>query len=151
MIDGRIQLPKRMVVESDAQSYMLNWTSRLDRRNVEIFGYCSVDSETRFILGIHGNYDPTADAFEINAKSARAGDMSMKEPYTTYAHWFLMRHLLLGAGVERMQFHFDIDSMSRMSFLCSFIDEIKERRRTPSTSSTTRTSRLTNAAQSEHG
>ena len=161
-----------------------------------------MDSETRFILGIHGNYDPTADAFEINADSARSGDMSMKEPYrkyarywlagddmragrsrhfatktvrkglaeqievlyaaaasredvedielehmntayrtpflrdgllvhqpyTTYAHWFLLRRLLLGAGVERFQFHFDIDSMSRMGFLCSFINEIKERR-----------------------
>ena len=89
MIDGRIQLPKRMVVESDAQSYMLNWTSRLDRRNVEIFGYCSVDSESRFVLGIHGNYDSTADAFAINAESARTGDMSMKESYRKYAHYWL--------------------------------------------------------------
>ena len=51
MIDGRIRLPAKMVIESDAQSYMLNWTSRLDRRNVEIFGYCSVDSESRFVQG----------------------------------------------------------------------------------------------------
>ena len=51
MIDGRIRLPAKMVIESDAQSYMLNWTSRLDRRNVEIFGYCSVDSECRFVQG----------------------------------------------------------------------------------------------------
>lgn len=56
---------------------------------VEIFGYCSVDSETRFILGIHGNYDPAADAFEVNAKSARAVDMGMKEPYRKYARYWL--------------------------------------------------------------
>ena len=30
--------------------------------------------------------------------------------------------------MERVQFHIDIDSMSRMAFLCSFIDEIKARR-----------------------
>ena len=49
-------------------------------------------------------------------------------PYTTYAHWYLVRHLLDGAGVERVQAHFDIDSMSRAAFLCSFLDAIKAKR-----------------------
>ena len=31
LIDGRMRLPERMVIESDAQSYMLNWASRLDQ------------------------------------------------------------------------------------------------------------------------
>ena len=78
-----------MVVESDAQRNMLIWTSRLDRCNVEIFGYCSVDSERRFVLDIHGNYDPTADAFAINAESARTWDMSMKESCRKYARYWL--------------------------------------------------------------
>ena len=202
MIDGRVRLPERMVIESDAQSYMLNWTSRVDRRNVEIFAYCSVDSASRYVLGMHPNYDPNVDEFSINREAARIGDMSAKEPYrkyarywlagddmragrsrnfktrgvrqalagqieelyaeaasredvedielehmdityktpylkdgllihmpyTSYAHWFLLRRLLVGAGVERTQFHFDIDSMSRAAFLCSYIQEIKERR-----------------------
>ena len=202
MIDGRIRLPEFMAIEADAQSYMLNWTSRFDRRNVEIFGYCSVDGASRYILGLHGNYDAAANAFDINSESARTGQMSMKEayrqhahywlvgddlragrsknfatksvrkglagqiemlyaasasradvedielehmdttfrtpflkdgllvhmPYTTYAHWYLLRRLLTGAGVQRTQFHFDIDSMSRAGFLCTFIEEIRERR-----------------------
>ena len=90
MIEGRIRLPEFMAVESDAQSYMLNWTSRLDRRNVEIFGYCSVDGGSRYILGIHANYDAAADAFEINAESARAEQMSMKEAYRKHAHYWLV-------------------------------------------------------------
>ena len=45
--------------------------------------------------------------------------------YTTYAHWFLLRQLLDGAGVERVQVHFDIDSMSRAAFLCSFLDAVQ--------------------------
>ena len=49
-------------------------------------------------------------------------------PYTTYLHWFLLRRLLVGAVVGRFQFHFDIDSTSRAAFLCSFIEEIKQRR-----------------------
>ena len=46
-------------------------------------------------------------------------------PYTTYAHWYLLRRLLDGAGVERVQAHFDIDSMSRAAFLCSFLDAVQ--------------------------
>ena len=46
-------------------------------------------------------------------------------PYTTYAHWFLLRQLLDGAGVERVQVHFDIDAMSRAAFLCSFLDAVQ--------------------------
>ena len=202
MIEGKVRLPEAMVIEADAQSYMLNWTSRMDRRNVEIFGYCSVDSHSRYILGFHQNYDPGVDEFTINRGAAQIGDMSAKEPYRkyarywlagddlragrsknfqtrglrtelagqietlyaaaasredvedielehmdgsyktpylkdgllihmpymTYAHWFLLRRLLVGAGVEHFQFHFDIDSTSRAAFLCSFIEEIKERR-----------------------
>lgn len=54
--------------------------------------------------------------------------MLIHMPYTTYAHWYLLRRLLLGTGVERFQMHFDISSMSRAAFLCSFIKEIKEGR-----------------------
>ena len=199
LIDGELKLSRKMVVESDAQSYLLNWTSRLDRRNVDIFAYCSVDSASRFILGFHHNYDRSADGLAINIESAKSGGMSGKEPYrkharywlagddlrsgrsknfqtrairaglsdqiealyaaaasrqdvedielehmdatyrtpflrdgllvhmpyTVYAHWYLLRRLLLGAGVEQTQFHFDIDSTSRAAFLCSFIEEIK--------------------------
>ena len=202
MIGGRIQLPHAMVIESDTQKYMLNWSSRFDRRNVEISGYCSVDSYSRFILAMHQNYDADVDDFEINSEAALIGDMEAKEPYphfarywlagddvragrsrnfenagvrqglaeqitalyhaaeshedvediehehmdvtyrtpylrkgmlihmpyTTYAHWYLLRRLLIGAGVERFQFHFDIDSMTRAAFLCSFIEEVKEQR-----------------------
>ena len=202
LFDGRLRLPPEMVIESDAQTYTLNWISRLDRRNVDISAYCSVDSDTRFILGLHSNFDAGADAFKINAESARTGDMETQEPfrkharywlagdelragrsktfgdatsrrglaaaiqslyaraasredvedielehmntayrtpflrdgllvhmpYLTYAHWFLLRRLLRGAGVERVQMHFDIDSMSRAAFLCAFMDEVKAKR-----------------------
>ena len=35
-IDGRRRLPERMVIESDAQSYTLNWIGRMDRRNADV-------------------------------------------------------------------------------------------------------------------
>ena len=202
MLDGRIRLPRFMVVESDAQTYQINWASRMDRRNAEISSYASVHSYSRYILGLHANLDSAADPFAVNSDAAQIGDMSAKEPYrkyarywlagddmragrsknfqtrgirrelataiealyagaasrgdvedielehmdtayrtpflnkgmlihmpyTTYAHWYLLRRLLLGAGVSRFQMHFDISSTSRAAFLCSFIKEIKEGR-----------------------
>ena len=199
LIDGRLRLPRAMGIESDAQVYTLNWISRMDRRNVDISSYCSVDANSRFILGLHCNFDAAADAFAINAEAARTGDMARPEPfrqngrywlagdelragrsknftnpdtrrglavaieelyaraasrddvedvelehmdtgyrtpmlrtgllvhmpYTTYAHWYLLRQLLDGAGVRHVQVHFDIDSTSRAAFLCSFLDGIK--------------------------
>ena len=199
LLEGRLRLPADMVIESDAQTYTLNWISRMDRRNVELSAYCSVDSGSRFILGLHANFDAGVHAFRINLEAARSGDMQEQEPfrkharywlagdelragrsntfgtlasrrglataiqelyaraasredvedielehmniayrtpflrngllvhmpYVTYAHWFMLRQLLRGAGVERTQMHFDIDSMSRAAFLCSFLEEVK--------------------------
>ena len=198
LMNGRMRLPETMHIESDAQVYMLNWISRMDRRNVDISSHCSVDAHSRFILGLHCNFDATADAFAVNAEAAKTGDMARPEPfrqnarywlagdelragrsknftdpatrrgladaidllysraasradvedielehmdteyrtpvlrdgllvhmpYTTYAHWYLLRRLPDGAGVERVQVHFDIDSMSRAAFLCSFLDAV---------------------------
>ena len=89
LFDGRLRLPQEMVIESDAQTYTLNWISRLDRRNVDISAYCSVDSDTRFILGLHSNFDAGADAFAINAESARTGDMEAQEPFRKHARYWL--------------------------------------------------------------
>ena len=49
---------------------------------------------------------------EYRTPSLRDG-LLVHMPYTTYAHWFQLRQLLDGAGVTRVQVHFDIDSMSR--------------------------------------
>ena len=89
LIDGRLRLPPEMVVESDAQVYTLNWISRMDRRNVEISSYCSVDSDTRFILGLHGNFDRHVDPFVVNSEAARNGDMDEQEPFRRHARYWL--------------------------------------------------------------
>ena len=200
-IDGRLTLPEDLVVETDAQEFTLNWTSRVDRRNVVLSGYSTVDAESRYILGIHVNFDEQADPFEINRDAAQVGDfdvaeayrkyahywlagdelragrsmskklnkhdrvalmeqikalyeraqnrhdvedieldhhdpscqqmpplkygMQTHEPYTAYAHWMLMRRLLSGAGVKRLQANMDKNSMSRAAFLCAFVDEVQ--------------------------
>ena len=46
-------------------------------------------------------------------------------PYTVYAHWILLRRILDGAGVKRLQANMDVDSSARAAFLCAFLDEIR--------------------------
>ena len=87
-IDGSRKLPKSLNVAVDAQYYTLNWKSRLDRRNLELTSYCSVDIDTRFIFGIHANYDGRVDAFDINKESAMRGDLDKHEAFRKHAQYW---------------------------------------------------------------
>ena len=102
MIDGRLKLPREINVEADAQVYQLNWISRLDRRNVELSAYCCVDSASRFIFGLHSNFDPTVDPFEINAKAAKQGDLHVPEAFREHAqYWLAGDELSAGRAMSR--------------------------------------------------
>ena len=46
-------------------------------------------------------------------------------PYLAYAHCFLLRRILSGAGAGRAQVNMDMDSMLRAAFLCAFAKEVK--------------------------
>ena len=97
LIDGRLRLRPVMNIEADAKVYTLNWISRLDRRNVEISCYTSVDSRSRFIFGMHSNFDPRIDPFEANQEAAELGEMQIPEAFRRYAHYWLAGDEL-GAG-----------------------------------------------------
>ena len=102
MIDGRLSLPPEINVEADAQKYQLNWISRLDRRNVELSAYCCVDNASRFIFGLHSNFDPNVDPFEVNAKAARQGDLKLPEAFREHAqYWLAGDELLAGRAMGR--------------------------------------------------
>ena len=89
LMDGRLRLPDEMNVQSDAQSYTLNWISRLDRRNAELSCYATVDARSGFILGMHSNFDGRVDPFKVNSEAARAGEMELPEPHrpNTSQYW----------------------------------------------------------------
>ena len=55
----------------------MNWVSRLDRRNVELNSYCSVHTDSHFVLGMHCNFDGRVDPFSINVESAKSGDLAV--------------------------------------------------------------------------
>ena len=52
--------------------------------------------------------------------------MQVHVPYTVYAHFFLMREVLLGAGVKRVQYSMDCESLLRGAFLSAWCDEVKQ-------------------------
>ena len=89
LIDGRLKLPEDMNIQTDAQVYQLNWVSRLDRRNVELNSYCSVHTESHFVLGMHCNFDGRVDPFEINSESAKSGDLALPEAFRKHGHYWL--------------------------------------------------------------
>ena len=101
-IDGRFTLPEDMNVQSDAQVYQLNWVSRLDRRNVELSTYCTVDADSHFILALNCNFDGRVDPFEINTRAARTCDLARAEGYRKHAqYWLAGDELAAGRAMAR--------------------------------------------------
>ena len=90
LIDGRLTLPEDLDIQTDAQSYRLNWVSRLDRRNVELSGYAIVHHDSGFVLAMHTNYDGRVDPFDINKAAAENGDLEVPEAFREYAQYWLM-------------------------------------------------------------
>ena len=102
LIDGKLKLPADLNIESDSQIYTLNWPSRLDRRNMELSCYCSVDAKSRFILGMHSNYDDDVDPFKINKDAAMFGDMALPEAFREHAqYWLVGDELKAGRALAR--------------------------------------------------
>ena len=118
LMDGRLKLPEDMNIQSDGQVYQLNWVSRLDRRNVDLTAYCSVHSESRFVLGMHSNFDGRVDPFDINAEAAQEGDLELPEAFRKYAHyWLVGDELRAGRAMARR------DDKARIALLAK-IDEL---------------------------
>jgi len=107
LIEGRRSLPKNLVIESDAQEYTLNWVSRLDRRNVVLSSYCTADSKSGFVFGMHANFDGSVNPFEINVEAAGNGDLEAPDPFRRYARYWLAGDELRGgrAMQQRLRKH----------------------------------------------
>ena len=102
LIDGKFNLPTEMNIESDSQIYTLNWPSRLDRRNIDLSCYCTVDADSRFILGMHSNFDDKVDPFVINRKASLNGDMKQAEAFREFAqYWQAGDELKAGRAMAR--------------------------------------------------
>ena len=107
LMDGRLRLPAEINVQSDAQSYTLNWLSRLDRRNAELHCYATVDADSGYVLGMHANFDGRVDPFKVNAEAARTGEMELPEPHrpNTSQYWLAGDELRAGRAMAKLRKH----------------------------------------------
>ncbi|MCU7805603.1 MAG: hypothetical protein KZQ96_20645 [Candidatus Thiodiazotropha sp. (ex Lucinoma borealis)] len=96
MINGEVLLPKTLKLSVDVQEYQLSWTNKHDRRNAQFSTVCSVDQDTRYILGMCANYDKEADSFLINKEASLNGDALKPEAFRQYAQYWLTSDELLG-------------------------------------------------------
>ena len=115
LIDGRLKLPDDLNVQSDAQVYELNWVSRMDRRNVELSTYSTVDVDSSFILGMHCNFDGRVDPFEINLEALDSGDLGRPECFRKHGHyWLAGDELGSGRAIARRDERARIDLLTQI-------------------------------------
>ena len=118
LIEGRLKLPSDMNVQCDAQVYQMNWVSRMDRRNVELNAYCTVDSDSGFILGLHCNFDGRVDPFKINSEALSSGDLELPEAFRKHGqYWLVGDELGAARAMARRDRQARVDVLARIEEL----------------------------------
>jgi transposase-like protein len=87
LLEG-FELPK-MYIAVDRQIHSVNWTSRKDRRNVQLAAIASADLASGFVFGFHVNFDPTLDPAQVELEATKAGDASKRDVDRQFAHLWL--------------------------------------------------------------
>jgi hypothetical protein len=80
---------RRLYLSTDRQDYVVNWTQHEDRRNVMLHAVGTADLDTRYVFGMHLNYDPALASEDIEADAQAIGDYNAKAPFRRYARCWL--------------------------------------------------------------
>ena len=92
----------------------------MDRRNVELSTYSTVDVDSGFILGMHCNFDGRVDPFEVNMEAFEIGDLDVPEPFRKYGHyWLAGDELRAGRAMARRDDRARIDLITQIEELYS--------------------------------
>ena len=79
----------RLYLGVDRQDYVVNWTQREDKRNVQLTAVGSADNATRYVFGMHLNFDPEVEAEVIEHEAAILGDCETQMPFRRHARLWL--------------------------------------------------------------
>ena len=79
----------RLYIGIDRQDYVVNWTQRKDKRNVQLTAVGSADNTTRYVFGMHLNFDPDVEAGAIEHEAAALGDPRVRKPFRRHARLWL--------------------------------------------------------------
>lgn len=74
-----LKLP-RLYICTDRQDYVLNWSSRRDRKNTQLTAVASADNRSGYVFGMNVNFDPDVDFERMEALAIVAGDFDKPEP-----------------------------------------------------------------------
>ena len=79
----------RLYLSVDRQDYVVNWTQHADRRNVVLHAVGTADNTSRYVFGMHLNYDPSLNADTVEQEAIAAGDYTSKAPFRRFARCWL--------------------------------------------------------------
>ncbi len=79
----------RLYISVDRQDYVVNWPQRQDKRNVQLTAVGSADNATRYVFGMHLNFDPAAEADVIEHEAAALNDREVQMPFRRHARLWL--------------------------------------------------------------
>jgi len=87
----------RLYVSVDRQDYVVNWSDRADKRNVQLTAVGSADNESGFVFGMHLNFDGSLDSEAVEQEAIRDGDYDLQDPFRRHARLWLKRDYLAPA------------------------------------------------------
>lgn len=65
---------KRVYLSCDRQTYIVNWSGRKDKRNVQLQAIGTADAISGYVFGMTLDFDAALDSKEIEAQAVDAGD-----------------------------------------------------------------------------
>jgi hypothetical protein len=88
LLNAEVPIPS-MYVAVDRQQYVVNWSNRKDKRNVQLAAIASAELKTSYVFGFQLNFDEAADPTKIEGDAALIGDAVISPPYRKYARVWL--------------------------------------------------------------
>ncbi len=82
---------RRLYISVDSQQYMVNWSQRIDKRNVRLAAVASADNNTSYVFGVHVNFDDSLDGEQVEKDAIASGDYALTYPFRKYARVWLKR------------------------------------------------------------
>lgn len=85
---NRADLDKRYLA-TDRQKFVVNWSSRKDRRNTQLLSIATADLVTGYVFAANLNYDPDLQYAQVAEDAAKYGDPHLTRPFRRYARVWL--------------------------------------------------------------
>jgi len=99
-LEGKVKT-RTYGISVDQQVYVVNWTQRLDKRNVFLYSASSADNRTGYVFGSTVNFDPDFLPDEIEAKARACGDQDVPFFFRQYPRFWLREDYIKEARKNR--------------------------------------------------